>query len=51
MERKCRICNGTGMVPTAKRLKKHPEIKRSSKCFYCKGRGFRESKEGIEEEK
>ena len=39
--KKCHMCRGTGIVPTAKRLKKFPDIKISGKCLYCKGTGFK----------
>lgn len=39
-DKKCKICRGTGKVPTEKRLKKYPCTLRSD-CYYCRGKGYR----------
>ena len=43
MTRKCKNCNGTGVVTgTRKRDRnKNHQTKRDSKCYYCRGRGER----------
>jgi len=42
-QRKCHNCNGSGRVPTDKKLKQNPNLVRRSTCYYCRGKGFRTS--------
>ncbi len=46
---KCHNCNGTGKVPTRKRMEKHPNITVVGQCYYCRGKGFRTSYYGRDE--